>query len=601
MKIQRLPIIICVLLSFWMNITTQAQQQEQERPIVKVIYFHPNDVTPQPDIDTKLDKMVQDVQQVFSGLMEAHGFGDKTFLFEKDIKGNAVIHTVKGKFNDTYYQKKSSSVWDEFRGRFDLSKDIYLIFLDISTGLLDGVACGYGFYSTPHKGGIVPASGECFEGTHGVDIAAHELGHSLGLAHDFRTDADANRIYLNTDDAHITTHCAAQWLDVHPAFNTGTTIRNQNTTAKMLKPKLASLPNHIHLRFEVDDPDGIHHVKLLAPKKDGDLLLRDCKTLNGTTDNTVEFVTDQLVPNTSTLTLRITDVYGNHTELPFKLSEPLPFPPPQAVTIVDPQLAAAIRKQVGTITTRTIANLTELDIQKKGIKDLTGLQHARNLRKLTLFHNNITDVTPLAKLEHLRWLELGHNPISDISPLAALTQLNGLDIGWTAASDISPLKDLKHLQFLGIHGTGISNVPPLTRFKRLKTLYLHNNTISDITSLSALTQLNVLYLSSNTISDITALAKLTQLTQLYLGNNTITDVSSLAKLTQLSILELANNRIRDVRFLSNLVNLKKLTLFGNPIENRKPLLALSQKNLKMKIFLKNHREPLSITKNNKVN
>ena len=583
-----------------MNITTQAQHQEQERPIVKVIYFHPNDVTPQPDIDTKLDKIVKDVQQVFSGLMAAHRFGDKTFLFEKNITGDAVIHLVKGKFNDTYYQKKSSSVWEELPGHFDLSKDIYLIFLDISTGLLDGVTCGYGFYSTPHKGGIVPASGECFEGTHGVDIAAHELGHSLGLAQDFRTDADAKRIYLNTDDAHITTHCAAQWLDAHPAFNTGTTTRNQNTTAKMLKPRLASPPNHIHLSFEVDDPDGIHNVKLLAPKEDGDLLVRDCKKLNGTADNTVEFVTNQLVPNTSTLTLRITDVFGNHTEQPFKLSSPLPFPPPQAVTIVDPQLAAAIQKQVGTITTRTIANLTELNVQKKGIKDLTGLQHAHNLRKLTLFHNNISDVTPLAKLKYMRWLELGHNPISDISPLGALTQLNGLDVGFTAASDISPLKDLKHLQFLGIHGTGISNVPSLTRFKKLKTLYLHHNTISDITSLSALTQLKVLYLSSNTVSDISPLAKLTQLTQLYLGNNAITDVSSLAQLTQLHILELTNNRIHDVIPLSNLVNLKKLSLFGNPIENRKPLFALLQKNLKMKIFLKNHRVPLPTTENEKV-
>lgn len=598
MRTRRISIIVLVLFSIWVPLSTVAQQ-EQERPIVKVIYFHPNDVTPQPDIDTKLDKMVQDVQQVFSGLMAAHGFGDKTFLFEKGTTGNAVIHTVQGKFNDTYYQKKSSSVWEELPRRFDLSKDIYLIFLDISTGLLDGVACGYGFYSTPHKGGIVPASGECFEGRHGVDITAHELGHSFGLAHDFRTDADAKRIYLNTDDAHITTYCAAQWLDAHPAFNTGTTTRNQNTTAKMLKPKLASPPNHIHLRFEVDDPDGIHHVKLLSPKKDSDLLLRECKKLNGTKDNTVEFVTTQLAPNTSTLTLRITDVFGNHTEQPFKLSAPLPFPPPQAVTIVDPQLAAAVQKQIGTITTRTIANLTELDVQKRGIEDLTGLQHARNLRKLTLFYNNISDVTPLAKLKQLRWLELGHNPISDISPLAALTQLNALDIGWTKVSDISSLKDLKHLQFLGIHGTGISNVPPLTRFKRLKTLYLHYNTISDITSLSALTQLNVLYLSGNTVSDISPLAQLTQLTQLYLGNNAITDVSSLAKLRQLRILELANNRIRDVTPLSNLVNLKKLSLFGNPIEDRKPLLTLLRKNPKMKIFLKNHHEPLPTPKTTK--
>ena len=78
--------------------------------------------------------------------------------------------------------------------------------------------------------------------------------------------------------------CSAEWLDVHPFFNTGGTSVNDNTTIEMLPPSLASPPNVIRLRFEVTDPDGLHQALLFGPFRSGefeDIGLLDCKRLNG--------------------------------------------------------------------------------------------------------------------------------------------------------------------------------------------------------------------------------------------------------------------------------------------------------------------------------
>ena len=568
----------------------------QEKPIVKIIYFIPNDRSPQPGIDEKFVSQVKTAQKLFADLMEAHGFDRKTFQLEEDAQGDVIVHHRRGSNSDADYRKNVYLLWHEFPEASDLSKDFYIVFFETDTRRRDlPPVCGFGFNVTAYKGGLLPSSGECFEGVFGVNVIAHELAHGFELAHDDRPNADAQRIYLDSIDTMIITYCAAAWFDGHPVFNTDTTTRNKNTTATMFTPELASPPHNIRLRFEIGDPDGIYMVKLLSPTRDGDLKLRGCKVLNGASDATVEFVTNELPSYTDTIVLRMRDVLGNYQEQTFRLSEPLPFPPEEDLDVPDRNLAAAIQKQIGTITTHTIVNLTELKANNKRIKNLTGLEHAQNLITLSLFHNDISDVSPLSKLIRLRWLYLGHNTISDVSPLSALTGLRSLDIGLTDISDISSLKDLKNLEFLNLHGTGISDIAPLTVLKKLRTLYLENNTISDIASLSALTELNVLSLNFNTVSDISSLTKLTKLTALYLRNNAISDISPLANLTQLEVLELTNNRISDAEPLANLVNLKELILYGNPIKNRKPLLELLRKNPEVKIYLKRGREPLPVT------
>ena len=234
------------------------------------------------------------------------------------------------------------------------------------------------------------------------------------------------------------------------------------------------------------------------------------------------------------------------------------------VTIPDANLRAVITDSLGksrnaSITRAEMATLTRIDAPRKGIRNLTGLEHATNLQSLTLSNNSISDISALSNLTNLTWLGLESNSISDISALSNLTNLTGLDLADNSISDISAL----------------SNLTNLTR------LYLDDNSISDISALSNLTNLTRLDLDDNSISDISALSNLTNLTWLGLSVNSISDISALSNLTNLERLILWNNSISDISALSNLTNLTWLNLGwpspggngGNSISDISPLVA----------------------------
>ena len=176
--------------------------------------------------------------------------------------------------------------------------------------------------------------------------------------------------------------------------------------------------------------------------------------------------------------------------------------------------------------------LTELEVTRVAVNNVTGLELATNLTRLVIRKGAISDISPLAGLTQLRHLYLGTHIISDLSPLAGLTQLT--------------------------------------------QLYLEKNSFSDISPLAGLTNLTILELGHNKIRDISPLAGLTQLTQLYLEKNSFSDISPLARLTNLTILELGRNQIRDISPLARLINLKELDLRTNYISNILPLEGLTE-------------------------
>ena len=259
MQVKRLFILITVLFS--LSISNFAQAQQQERPLVKILYFIPKDLKPQRGIEAKLDRLIKDVQRTYADIMEGHGFGRKTFQFETDARGNAVVHHVVGRFTDKHYRELHATweVWKEIDERFDTSKNFYLTAIDINNETLDrgGDVCGRGG-PTGASGGkaLVPAAGHCFN----INVAAHELGHAFGLLHDYR--GDAKRVPSDTYDEMVSSFCAAEWLDVHSAFNPARPVSNEWPAIEMLPPRLAAPPNAIHLRFEVTDPDGLHQAQL---------------------------------------------------------------------------------------------------------------------------------------------------------------------------------------------------------------------------------------------------------------------------------------------------------------------------------------------------
>ncbi len=300
-------------------------QTLHQRETVRIIYFLPINRRAQLEIDTKLDTLIKDVQEFYAAQMNNYGFGRKTFAFEADTTGKAVVHHVNGKFSDAYYNNETiDKVIEEIEGRYDLSNNLYLIAIDIGNERIDIQWCGRGgVHGTAGGKAIVPASGSCFVGDFGVVNAAHELGHAFGLDHDFRNDA---YIMSYGSDRDQLSYCAAEWLDAHGYFNTSQTSFNEPTTITMHTP-LALPFSGTRFRFEVADTDGLHQAQLIIPVASGDpadgVKLHSCKSLNGEISQ-IEFTTTELtaVPG-SEVTLRVIDVHGRFTQetYPFRVED----------------------------------------------------------------------------------------------------------------------------------------------------------------------------------------------------------------------------------------------------------------------------------------
>ena len=251
-----------------------------------------------------------------------------------------------------------------------------------------------------------------------------------------------------------------------------------------------------------------------------------------------------------------------------------------------------------TITKPNLETVTKLELNKKQITDVSGIEkftsltslnldnnekisdikpiaQLPNLEKLKLYNNEITDITPLESLTKLKELGLGKNKISNILPLQTLTNITWLSLLDNEITDITPLQTLTNITFLSVSGNKINDISPLASLTNLEELYLSSNKISDISPLSSLTNLKTLWLYSNEITDVTPLASLANLTELLLYENKINDIRPISSLTKLTELRLGQNNISDITPLASLINLEELSLYENKISDITPLQTLT--------------------------
>ncbi len=468
--------------------------------MVRVIYFLPNDRQPQPDIDAKLDTLIKNVQQSYAEVMEKQGFGRKTFRLETDDTGKVVVHHIEGQFSDVHYHTDIVlKVHKEIDKHFDLSTNIYLVALDISN---ESVLCGL----ASNDLAIINAFSGCF----GVAFAAHELGHSFGLAHDRRRDAKRTSTTYHAD-LMVTSDCAAEWLDVHPYFNTSQNIANHNTEIQQLETGLVSSTESIRFRFQISDPDGLHQVQVRFSYWE----LGACERLSGQSEVYEFNFIPALYGIHENFGLHVIDVHGNLTVRHFPIDDSLLLPLlNQSVSIPDANLSSAIRetlnlKQGDSLTRLNLLKLTHLNAHNRQITDLTGLEHATQLQNLNLSGNQVIDITAIANL----------------------TRLHVLQLSWNQISDITAITNLKNLQYLYLSGNQISDITPIINLKNLEQLNLSWNQIKDITVIANLQNLYYLYLSWNQISDVSPIATSNHLIHLDISNNTISDFSPLDGLT----------------------------------------------------------------------
>ncbi len=171
----------------------------------------------------------------------------------------------------------------------------------------------------------------------------------------------------------------------------------------------------------------------------------------------------------------------------------------QPVSFADPNLKAVVEDALAKSdpTPTDMLGLTSLDAADLGIRDITGLQYAKNLQSLWI-----------------RW-----NRIGDLSPLSGLSNLQHLDAhGNRVISDISPLSGLPNLRTLVLRDNAIGSAD-LSGATKLESLHLEWNEVGDISGLAGLPNLRELYLQYNHVSDISVLAGMTTLKHLDLKGN----------------------------------------------------------------------------------
>ena len=608
MKKLRLWAVTLLLASTLFLAITQQGEADSNRPsinangMVRLVYFLPNDRPHRPDRVTALRQLIKDAQQFYADEMHRHGFGGKTFTIETDKDGEPVVHYIDGKFREEYYYKEPTdfTVWEEFLEHFDGDdlQHVYFIAIDLSSEVLnEGKSCGLGgvsFY--PARGDIgfgpaggaklryrdltqgeevmggftlIPASGHCFER---LGLTVHEIGHTLGLAHDFREGIHSDYVLSFGKQTRLS-KCAAEWLSASRFFNTKSVSRNAPGEIQLLSLRTYS-QDVVGIRFKVTDPDGLHQAQLLVPDilKDprwagwGPYRLFDCRRLNGKT-GTVESVvrTAELVDR---ITLQIIDVGGNITWATFHI---------QLDETVPAQNALDVNSDGVVDILDLVPFVSRFGQRGKDPADVNG-DGVVNIVDVLLVAAGSSSVPQQAgemftPADVQKWLTYAKQlEVENVILKEGIVRLERLLAVLTAVTVDIPDLNLRTVIETAL---GVASGAPIvsSETETLTHLEARNANISDLTGLEGATNLTSLDLDENNITDISPVVGLTNLTWLFLGGNNISDISVLSGLTNLTGLSLYNNSISDLTAVSGLTNLTRLWLDGSNISDLLPLLA----------------------------
>lgn len=182
----------------------------------------------------------------------------------------------------------------------------------------------------------------------------------------------------------------------------------------------------------------------------------------------------------------------------------------------------------------------------------------------------------LGFIEGIEKINLQDKGITDLSPLQATKALKYLNCEGLPISDLSPIENLSNLRELNLNGTQVDTLLHLAKLTKLEKLEARGLGIRSIAYLSEMTEMIELDLAENQIDSVDALKKMTKLEKLDLSLNKITDISFMQNITTVTELKIRKNEIKTLEPLRYSGNLVVLDCYNTDITTLEPLSGLKK-------------------------
>ena len=291
---------------------------------VRMIYFVSDQQAFRQEVVDKMKTTIREVQRIYADQISAHGFGERTFNYEKDPQGEPRVHIVYGSGGNYDHWRALQRIGSEYG--YDLESNIYFIVLGNEEDILQPGTSGLALQTSRNGGWAVT---QYRDDPSFVASAAHELGHAFGLWHNFNNDA-----YIMSYGRGRTrlSEFSAGHLAVHPHFNPDSStwpefVLDLPTCQILSSRSYRTGATSVPIQLELSDPDGLQQVSLFVTTPEthfsaGAPELKTGRLLRGATNATIDLRYDGIIPsdpgatNLSTIlihkmTLETVDTRGN--------------------------------------------------------------------------------------------------------------------------------------------------------------------------------------------------------------------------------------------------------------------------------------------------